>query len=268
MRIVRARNFAVRSWRGFTLIELLVVMGIVVVLLGILLPSLAGARHAARRTVCLSNLRQIGTAIYSYANDNQGRIPFGPKAPPMFSPADFYPSTGAVTSLVSLSSGAPVAMGLLLKEHLSRQPKVLFCPEPDQDVYPDAELARVGIGQAQSSYYYRHASMTALFDNPNLAAPPADHIVLNDLGLNSNGLPISALAIDTMFLCTPDLAQFNVLPRTQHQQKFANVLCSDGHAVTCSNADGRFTVDITDLSQIRSAFSKILQVLERADVEK
>jgi len=52
--------------RGFTLIELLVVVAIIAVLVAILLPALQTAREAARTAVCLSNLRQIGTAFAGY----------------------------------------------------------------------------------------------------------------------------------------------------------------------------------------------------------
>jgi len=231
--------------------------------MGVLVPALSSGRASARRIACLSNLRQIGLAVHSYADDNRGNIPFGPKAPPFLSPADFYPSTGAPTSLICLMSGKPVGLGLLLREHLSAQPKVLFCPDPDQRVFADDELAKVGTAQAQCSYYYRHASVTRLFDSPT--DPPASHIALGNLGQNRDGRPVRALAIDTMFLCPPDLAQWNVKPRTHHRQRFANILFCDGHVLSCSNADGRFTVDLRDYSQIRDAFNKILEVLERAD---
>ncbi|HVT90421.1 MAG TPA: prepilin-type N-terminal cleavage/methylation domain-containing protein [Tepidisphaeraceae bacterium] len=61
--------------RGFSLVELLVVIGIVAVLMSILLPALRKARLAAEQTACASNLRQIGSAILMYVNENHQHLP-------------------------------------------------------------------------------------------------------------------------------------------------------------------------------------------------
>jgi prepilin-type N-terminal cleavage/methylation domain-containing protein len=61
--------------RGFTLVELLVVIGIIVVLVGILIPALAKARESARLTRCLSNVRQFGLAINMYVIEHKGVWP-------------------------------------------------------------------------------------------------------------------------------------------------------------------------------------------------
>jgi len=64
-----------RSRRGFTLIELLVVIAIIAILAAILFPVFAKAREKARQTSCLSNLRQLGTGLLSYAQDYDERLP-------------------------------------------------------------------------------------------------------------------------------------------------------------------------------------------------
>jgi prepilin-type N-terminal cleavage/methylation domain-containing protein/prepilin-type processing-associated H-X9-DG protein len=252
---------------AFTLIELLVVIAVIAILAALMLPSLASAREKGWQAACLSNLHQIGLAIHAYASDNDGKIPYGPKAPPFTSPFDLYPSTGAPTSLISLGTGAPAGLGLLLKDHLCNQPKVLFCPSSDQPVDANAQLANVGTSQAQCSFYYRHAGNTTLFDNPNLGLAPPEHISLDNLGNNRNGLPIRALAIDTQFICSPQMASFGITPSTHHRQRAANILFSDGHAVSRPNRDGRFLVDLSNYAEVRDAFNKILKVLEQADTE-
>src|SRR5947209_723193 len=60
---------------AFTLSELLVVIGVIAVLAAILFPVFAQARDKARQAACLSNLRQIGSALQMYLQDYDERLP-------------------------------------------------------------------------------------------------------------------------------------------------------------------------------------------------
>jgi prepilin-type N-terminal cleavage/methylation domain-containing protein len=88
-----------RGIRAFTLIELLVVIAIIALLIGILLPSLGKARNAARMTISLSNLRQIGNGVQNYQTDNKGKFPMRP------TPQDWPPQPTTPTGWDSWSYG-------------------------------------------------------------------------------------------------------------------------------------------------------------------
>ncbi len=64
-----------RNRRAFTLIELLVVIAIIAILAAILLPALAAAKVRAIKTSCLSNQKQIATALLIYANESANKLP-------------------------------------------------------------------------------------------------------------------------------------------------------------------------------------------------
>ena len=64
-----------KRFKGFTLIELLVVIAIIGILAAILMPALNRARESARRSTCISNLKQIGLGINMYSQDWYEKFP-------------------------------------------------------------------------------------------------------------------------------------------------------------------------------------------------
>jgi type II secretory pathway pseudopilin PulG len=120
------------------LIELLVVIGIIAILIGMLLPTLAKARDAAKKTVCLSNIRTLSDYLKIYSVYYKDAVPIG------------FMDQKAFSYLLNWNNSngtKPSQMGLLIMAGLVREPKAFYCPSEDREEYSYAPNPPAGFSQ-------------------------------------------------------------------------------------------------------------------------
>ncbi|MBU0610036.1 MAG: type II secretion system GspH family protein [Armatimonadetes bacterium] len=193
--------------RGFTLIELLVVIAILGLLAAILFPVFARARESARRTVCRSNLKQIGNAMMMYYQDYDEQL----------MPAISIRCDCDLNYLVDDRVGA-IGLGLLFCGYIPWQQctGIMMCPSDyGRHENPAATYTIVEEGMRLGTACWRDAGTSYVYRGPlNLSEYPDLALVADDF--LQRGFPIS------LGRHTP----------CYHEAGY-NVLYADGHVKFC-----------------------------------
>lgn len=228
-RLPASRTFA------FTLVELLVVIGIIALLISILLPSLGKARESARRTACLSNIRQMGMACQLYAHDNKAALPpqlmaQNGKLYQVFSPGNYINNTG-------FGLLVPPPYGWAAVKYL-HSADVLYCPS---DVVFAPNRSNGGKGFYQGSYmsYWTYVCPEDGLDSAALTR--GDAIIYKPLARYKYGKKTANSASQTVILTDSGHihpAVRNSFPWNVFYHKEGwNALYSDGHGTFIRRKD-------------------------------
>lgn len=119
--------------RGFTLIELLVVIAIIAILAAILFPVFARARESARKTSCMSNVRQLGLACQMYAQDYDELLP-----------CDYYACNSQTTHTRLVAQILPYI----------KNTQIMYCPSAMKMGLADIVASDANASAGNIGYYY------------------------------------------------------------------------------------------------------------------
>jgi prepilin-type N-terminal cleavage/methylation domain-containing protein/prepilin-type processing-associated H-X9-DG protein len=205
-----------RPHAAFTLIELLVVIAIIAILAAILFPVFARAREAARKTACLSNLRQLGLAFQLYTQDYDEALPNSTDGTPgagQLGAWNFYKVFPTNTNPGSYD----VTQGALYPYVKNKQ--VYICPS-------DGQGRQSGNSYAANSCVF-HGSAIGFEAGKSLAAfdAPASFMLLGEeASVSNSGSDLSAVSTDDGYM----LYRLNSFT-TRHSEG-SNLNFVDGHS--------------------------------------
>ncbi len=149
---------------GFTLLDLLVSLAVILILIGIMLPSIQRARETALQVVCSSNVRQQGLGLMMYGQDYRDDLPPTLFAPPTPSGGAFAAVPARADQMVIVRVGNTPGdwdgLGMLFSLDYLDAARVFYCPAHHGD-HPVSRYERqwlAPVGEIVSNYQYRGPS--------------------------------------------------------------------------------------------------------------
>lgn len=237
--------------RGFTLVELLVVIAIIATLVGLLLPAVQSARESARRSICQSNMRQLGLAFIVFADARR------------YLPAACYTTNSAKTSKFP----KPPEGNVSRTEHSWRVLVMPYLEEKQSAEKYDlkkhwydastnstpATTVDAGLGVRADANIGIATRSVAVFRCPS--APAAGKVSIPASPDSDSARPaIPVLKVN------PGATDYEVITGVK-----AGVLAPDPYATGGDNSKGMLDKDVvTRLRQVTDGMSKTLLVVESA----
>lgn len=203
--------------------DVIVSIAVIAILVGLLLPTIAGVREATRKVVCSSNIRQVGIGLSAFANDHRDDLPL----------TNFAKSTPAESSpqqMTTLRLGESVADwdGLGVLHHLEYLPGpgVYYCPSHvgEHPLRRYADRWASGDERLVGNYQYRGSYAVGQTLNLRRLAP---HVGLAADGLAtatdySHGVGANVLTADNSVFWFFDNGRVrDLLPKTQEEANAA-----------------------------------------------
>lgn len=208
--------------KGFTLIELLVVIAIISILAALLFPVFAQAKAAAKQTVCMSNLKQIGTAFNLYMNDYDDVFPYAVDASDKFDPQIWsaFPDFEAQIPKMPLMSDA---LQPYLKSH-----EVFHCPSDTGLTVLDENFPQTLDGSYScfkrfgSSYFFRTEIAFRALTSSSFKLPADVNVMFDGTGawhgstrLDSSNKPIPLQSSPILFVAIGTTAFLGIFTPNQ-----------------------------------------------------
>ena len=153
------------SGKGFTLIELLVVIAIIALLLSITMPSLHIAKQMAGAAICVSDQKQIMTAWFVYAGENDSKMPGPNTADPLKNwigaPRRADGTAAPLSNFTAEEEQRGIALGLLYPYYENY--KLVHCPSDKRFTKPPTSLtgSYQGDGAYRTYSFILHAGTTS-----------------------------------------------------------------------------------------------------------